>query len=742
VDTFTLIPGTIPANPGALARFLPPVEDGIVTTWLKANLKPGAWLLDPFCAAPRISLEAAQAGYRVLTTANNPITRFLLEMNASAYPLTEFKAALADLAASRRGDERLENHLKALYLTPCAGCQKETPAQAFLWRKGEKAPYGRMYHCKSCGDSGEKPVTPVDIQRAEDIARSAGLARARVLERVAPLGDIDREYAEEAIRNYPPRAIYVLTTLINRLDSMQPSTERRQALTALLLSVCDLGNSLWPHPTERPRPKQLSTPSQYLEYNLWMVLEESVGIWETAHTPLPYMYWPKGREVPESGGLLLYEGRIRDLAETVRQIPIQAVIGVIPRPNQAFWTLSALWAGWLWGQEAAEPFKVVLRRRRYDWGWQAAALHAALHHMFGLLPLGAPFFGLLAEAEPGFLASTLIAANTAGFDLQGIAMRTAQDALQISWARGERLRREKQDVNLGNLREAMREHLHERGEPAAYFPLYTASIRKQAQGNGLLRHAKDFDDGVREIQSAIQQAIREDKLLERLDGEQRSLEVGLWDLRAGVARLESLTDRVERTVVSYLHNHPGSTILDLERDLYPGFPALMAPSKALVQEVLESYATQEQGGWSLRDEDRPQARRAELRRMAALIHKIGERLGYSVEPLGENIFAWVENGRPARVFYLMASALVMNLLAENIYPAEKCLLVIPGGRAGLLAYKQSRDLKLQQKLSGWRILKFRLVRSLADIPVLNRETFEEQIANDPVEKKQGQMMMF
>ena len=64
------------------------------------------------------------------------------------------------------------------------------------------------------------------------------------------------------------------------------------------------------------------------------------------------------------GGILLYEGRIKGLAEVVKNAPIQAVVGAIPRPNQAFWTLSALWAGWLWGREAAEPFKVALRRLR------------------------------------------------------------------------------------------------------------------------------------------------------------------------------------------------------------------------------------------------------------------------------------------------------------------------------------------------------------------------------------------
>ena len=50
-----------------------------------AQNKPGSWLLDPFGFSPRLVLEAARAGYRVLVTVNHPTTRFLLE-RASVKP--------------------------------------------------------------------------------------------------------------------------------------------------------------------------------------------------------------------------------------------------------------------------------------------------------------------------------------------------------------------------------------------------------------------------------------------------------------------------------------------------------------------------------------------------------------------------------------------------------------------------------------------------------------------------------
>src|SRR5512142_1681797 len=130
MDFQPYIPGMLPAEPGPLARFTPPLEDGVVSAWLplhapafdEAQGRPGSWVLDPFGFSSRLVLEAARAGYRVLVTVNNPITRFLLEMSANPPSKTDFKAALADLAASKKGDERLGAHLQSLYLTPCEKC--------------------------------------------------------------------------------------------------------------------------------------------------------------------------------------------------------------------------------------------------------------------------------------------------------------------------------------------------------------------------------------------------------------------------------------------------------------------------------------------------------------------------------------------------------------------------------------------------------------------------------------------
>lgn len=761
MDHHPYIPGMSPADPGPLSRFIPPLEEGVISAWLPphaspfdaAQGKPGSWLLDPFGFSPRLVLEAARAGYRVLVTVNNPITRFLLEMSANPPSESDFKAAFAELETSKKGDERLGIHLQSLYLTPCEKCGKEVQAQSFLWRKGEDSPYARVYECKECGDSGERIATQQDIDRAKKIAATDGLHRSRSFEKVVSLKDDDRIYAEEAIEHYLPRPLYFLHTVINRLDSLNLTPERRRALNAMILLACDAGNTLWGYPSERLRPKQLTIPNQFREHNLWIQFERGLSLWTETASGVVCEAWPN--KIPESGGVCIYEGRLKDLAHEVKkEIPIAAVIGAVPRPNQAFWTLSALWAGWLWGREAVEPYKIALRRRRYDWAWNATALNAAFSHLFELLPLGTPVFGLLPEPEPSFLTSALTAASAAGFDLQSLAMRTEHDPIQILWKRGEHLKREVNKANAADVSNAIHAHLIERGEPASYLHIHAAGLMALTKAYALKPKEQEFDEALRGTQSLIQNTVTSDgRFVHYSTGE--SVDSGMWAIRPSSApptpstvaqggdsaQDESLSDRVEVAIVTFLQKNPNSIYLEIEDDLYPRFPGLLTPSKAMIYSVLNSYAEKAGAAWKLRPEDVASARRNELITINAMIEAVGKRLGYATRKQDKN-FLWIENDQIKYVFYVLASALVGRAILETPHLPVQTLIVIPGGRAALAAYKAQRDPALAARLKNYRVVKYRLLRTLVEVPVLTRETFEEQLATDPLEKSKAQMIMF
>jgi hypothetical protein len=68
-------------------------------------------------------------------------------------------------------------------------------------------------------------------------------------------------------------------------------------------------------------------------------------------------------------------------------------------------------------------------------------------------------------------------------------------------------------------------------------------------------------------------------------------------------------------------------------------------------------------------------------------------------------------------------------------------LILPGGRAGLLAYKLECDPGLRSIAGHWRILKFRHLRRLAGMNGITRAQFDQEFSSDPIEPPE-QMELF
>ncbi len=511
METFTL-----------LSRFLPPIPDGDARAFLSEQTAPAAWVLDPFGSSPRFTVEMARAGRRVIVASSNPITRFLLELAAHPLSSVSLKAALADLSATRKDGERLETHIRALYHTRCTNCGRELSAEAFLWDSKTGTLVGRIYNC-TCGDGGERPATPADVEYAATWARTEGLHRARILNRLAPPDDPGRGYAEEALDIYLPRAIYALGTIASRLETLPTSDDRHRGLLALFLWACDAGTSLWPHPGERPRPRQLTLPGIFRENNLWLALESGLKHLAFDEPNVPLTLFPE--EPPESGGICLYEGPFRDLAPHLDETPIRAVLAALPRPNQAFWTLSALWAGWLWGKESLGAFRAVLQRRRYDWNWQVDALKALLGSLQAVVSPQTPILALLPEPEPAALSAALVAGQNSGLALQSFSLRSEQEPAQIFWKKAEKAPKNRLPLDANFARKIIREYLSSRGEPAAYLFVHAAALSAFAE-KGMLPTG---DESIAGIEKTIFQALASDDFID-LDGRSNP-ETGLWSLK-------------------------------------------------------------------------------------------------------------------------------------------------------------------------------------------------------------------
>jgi hypothetical protein len=123
--------------------------------------------------------------------------------------------------------------------------------------------------------------------------------------------------------------------------------------------------------------------------------------------------------------------------------------------------------------------------------------------------------------------------------------------------------------------------------------------------------------------------------------------------------------------------------------------------------------------------------------MMRMLIGLGHDLGYIVEE-GEQIIWKDEQAKDAYVFLIMESAMLGAAFERDT--ADTLTIVLPGGRAALVAEKARRDPRLRTWLqSGARVIKYRLVRRLAEEAGLSQHNFEERLTIDPPQHHDPQL---
>ncbi len=701
------------------ADWLPLAAQGVVSAWLRAHLPPGAWVLDPLGAAPDATVEAAQAGYRVLAITSNPVLAFLLRMAAAPPPAEDLQAALAALAAAPKGDQRLEPYLRSLYSATCPRCGREAEVRACLWKRDARRPIKRRVYCPHCDETLEAEPDPAEERTEALLARRARMHQARLAERVAPLGSPHRPAIEGLLRLLPPRSLEALTLLLARRSdpALQPHQPYLDAL--LLLAI----EAALPRDSQGRPLSRLALPSHYWETNLWYALERGVDLWDVARPAVPLLPWTeRPANLPQEGGITLFRGRVKQATPSLQDLTPQGVFTVLPPLQPAFWTLSALATAWLWGHEQLGPLAGLLQQSPFDWGWYTAALEAALRPLSRALPSETPFFALLPQAEAEGLTAFVVAAHRSGWRVASLTPQTQPREVQIVLRRSER--------PPDNPAQRLSQALQARNAPTGHLVALAAALQGYAP------------EAAARPQAAYAQARRD---LNRLFAEaeiqparEEAPQATPWLPRTLPPGAPSpLYDRVEEALVQQLTQSSPWEERALFNALYARFPDLLTPEGPWLRAILEHYAEASPQGWHLRSTERPQARAADLAEIRGLIRTLGQRLGYLVR--GDLPLYWEEGGREVARFYPSYLARTAPLLQRP--PPGEAYLVLPGSRAPLWLLKVSQDPRLQRALEGpWRVLKFRHLRRLAR-EVTSRAHWQRLRDLDPMEHQEDQLLL-
>ena len=731
------IPGRPEAAEGPLARYRPHVPVGAVAEYIRQLTPPGAVVLDLFCQGPTYIRDVVQAGRRAIGANSNPVGLLIAGLGLEGIPsgleaaLTRLADAPKDIGArnapAARRSVPLHRHILSLYRSRCLACGEDGTAEWFAWDREGRYPYAKAVRCPRCGRTQEGPTDEDDMMTARRLDRRS-FAYYFALDRVAPPAHPQRTRAGELVDLYTPRNLSALVDILIRLEGLDLERPVRAALQGALLETMDRASSLDPHGEERHRPRILRSPARFLERNVWFLLEETVARMGRGdgHPPVRRAADLKALLSDPTPAYTLLPLPARELARHLAPGTVSLILADPPRPDGVFWALSALWAGWLWDSPVAHALRPLLGRRRLEWDWHQEAFQAALTAVGPLLAPDGYLVILFAESEENLTASACQAASAAGYELVGWGA-SPEVGCRLVWRwRGREEFPPPGDIAAAAVG-AIEETLRARVEPTSRALLHTAVHADLARR----RWHAPFGEVV--------QAVRR-------GWETLELEMPDADLFWLPALDDSrdlplpLSDRVEETVRTLLTPQRTWATEDLLRAVYRSLSGPLTPDPSLVMLCLRSYGVEESGVWRLREEDDPVRREEELESLCRDLEELGRRLGFRLARGRGWDLRWRDRKQDVYLFRISATATLGPILAPKpaIPRGGRPCLVIPGGRAELVAEKLRRDPRLARaaRAAGWQFVKFRHLRRLIAEGV-SRQAFAVMLGLDPTTGPRG-----
>lgn len=468
-------------------------------------------VFDPIGNQPYLIADLLAENATVVADPVNPVDEVvlscLIDPPAADIP-NQIRNAFYD---QRYADQRLEQYLKGLYRTTCSECGKEVQARFFIHETGSDELLEKIYTC-SCGVGGAHPANKQDKAMSAEWRRSDGMYRSKIAQSFHGVSNVDRQDVLDVLSVYTPRALFALDLIVHKIKPTLNEDARRY-FDLVLLYIADSVASLWNIKDRKDLPLQIYTPKVRMEFNIWLAVEEALALLEEL---------AKSND-GANGKLLIGSPGIHGAPTPT------AISAVVPRPNQAYWALSALWTRWLLNRPTDEPFLRTIIRKKLDWDWFYDASTAMLRRISENAKK-IPIHFVLLDKEPEYTATFMFALNNAFYELKNFAIQPATETLLLRCTLGRRISvftiDEVQRSKPDHLRVTLRETLERKKEPVPYEYLLMELLCDFSQDPKYVFGKKQFKAFIRSLNEALQSGDYEDV-------EKRNTpETGTWKIKS------------------------------------------------------------------------------------------------------------------------------------------------------------------------------------------------------------------
>lgn len=786
------LPDAQPVEPSLWIEEGRPWHPALVQHYLGQYSAAGDLVLDPFAVQGALPGVAVAAERRAVLSHYSPATIVALRTAASPPPPGAVDAAFSTLADAPRRGRTLADTIQSLYESFCPECAHPLQASYFLWDQAAGEPVAKGYTCPHCQSTGLARVDLADSDLAAGL-EMRGAAYWGLLSRLVAPGDPLTGDARRLLELYTPRALIAISELLTAAEQRLEDREERQAALAMILHVLQRCISLYDQPLDPDAglaphlSGQLHLPGRFVEHNVWQAFAHAHRVLRSRHPQV----LRRAEDVPAliadtgHGSALFLSMPVQALSQ---ELPAESAALILTDPpplSPAAYALSFLWSGWLFGRKAADHLRPMLETRHVSWDWYGRVMAVAFRSLRRLLRRDGTLVLAFRGRSPRQPLALIAAASQGGLSLIAQATQApliagpGQTTWRLAFAREEQ---SPPAISVPSLPHRLRQLAVEatedlvqlRAEPVPV-PLAHTAVAARWEREGWLATLAGSEETAAGLVSYLGQQLRlalDPELPPaglRYQAGQDQVQVAQWAPESALSQ-PPLADRVELRLVELLAEDARPAAW-LAAQVYVSFPGFETPDAELIAACLASYGVEEQGAVRLRQEDSPGHRSRERGEMLMRLYELGHRLGYQVwvassaqsqalglVPIGSGgpanedawtpaSLVWHEEGRPAHAFAFSTTAQVHPWLQPPPPALGGCprYAVVPGGRAGLLAFKLQRTPAWLARLAGtgWEFVKFRYLRQLSALPDLTLPGFRARIGLDPILSPQGaQMTLF
>jgi hypothetical protein len=353
-----------------------------------------------------------------------------------------------------------------------------------------------------------------------------------------------------------------------------------------------------------------------------------------------------------------------------------------------------------------------------------------------LLPANAPAYGIISEPTPSNIFGILAAARQSSFHLQGLSFRQSEHLFQLEWTHQSEKTEMERFTDIELYRAALEDFIKQKGEPVNYEELIYACRISHALSETLPQNLLELEEDLLDQQLIqIKNVLQDSNFLVTYKNPNVPQGNQWWPVKPMNLAIP-LSDRVENAIFDLLQKKKTVTLSEVDREICLKYRGISTPSLELIRICLESYAEPAQDNndiFTLRSKDEVLNRAEEISKTINTLQFLAVKFGYRTE--NDNPLTWHDKeGRIIQKFFIIGNGIFSPLLD----PMEKDLIsksiiIFPASRSRLILHKLRNNAFWQSQIDqGWRFLKMRHVRKIAQHEDITPALWEDLLNTDPL----------